>query len=242
MSDADQQIQPGTPAKMHWTDRLQAFLQEYAWAIVRNVIGWILILLSPVLGALVPGPGGLPLFLIGFALVTFPGKRRLTARVMRGRRMQLGSAYFTAITSFVSILVTGIIIWVLVAKYSWTIETYSLKPGSISGVCVLAAAVTWLVTRLSLRVADWILRNMPRARRFIRPWLRKKGFYLLPPRRKAGLVTNDAAVASNEEILEIHPRHQTRLIATWHFLKPWLTRALSLTITILIVMWILKPI
>jgi hypothetical protein len=221
---------------------IKEFFAGYFWFILKNVIGWLLMLLSPVLGVAVPGPGGLPLFLIGFALVTFPGKRRLTARVMRGRRMQLESAFFTTITSFVSILVTGIIIAVLVAKYGNVIELYSIKPKSIIGLFVLAAAVTWLVTRLSLRVADWILRNMPRARRFIRPWLRKRGFNLLPPRRKRGVRADDLAVTSNEEILEIHPRHHTRLRSTWNFLKPWLTRAFSLTITILIVMWILKPI
>jgi uncharacterized membrane protein YbhN (UPF0104 family) len=221
---------------------IKEFFAGYFWFILKNVIGWLLMLLSPVLGVAVPGPGGLPLFLIGFALVTFPGKRRLTARVMRGRRMQLESAFFTTITSFVSILVTGIIIAVLVAKYGNVIELYSIKPKSIIGLFVLAAAVTWLVTRLSLRVADWILRNMPRARRFFRPWLRKKGFNLLPPRRKRGLRADDAAVTGNEEILEIHPRHQTRLVATWNFLRPWITRAVSLTITILIVLWILKPI
>ena len=42
------------------------------------------ILLSFVAGPLVPGPGGIPLFLIGFTLISFPGKRRLTARVLRG--------------------------------------------------------------------------------------------------------------------------------------------------------------
>src|SRR5829696_8600977 len=117
MSDADQQIQPGTPAKMHWTDRLQAFLQEYAWAIVRNVIGWILILLSPVLGALVPGPGGLPIFLIGFALVTFPGKRKLTARVLRGRRLRLEDRAYSVAAGFVSIVIPGIVLWIIWARY-----------------------------------------------------------------------------------------------------------------------------
>ncbi|MGB7157145.1 MAG: lysylphosphatidylglycerol synthase domain-containing protein [Tepidisphaeraceae bacterium] len=225
-----------------FAQRIGEFFAGYFWFILKNVIGWVLMLSALPIGMVVPGPGGLPIFLIGFALVTFPGKRKLTARVMRGRRMHLEGAFFTAITSFVSILVTGIIIWILVAKYGPFIQEYSIKPRSIIGLCALAAAVTWLVTRLSLRVADWILRNMPRARRFIRPWLKKKGFNLLPPRRKRGVVIDEVAVASNEEILEIHPRHHTRLLATWTFLRPWLTRALSLTITILIVLWILKPI
>jgi hypothetical protein len=225
-----------------FAQRIKEFFAGYFWFILKNVIGWLLMLSALPVGIVVPGPGGLPIFIIGFALVTFPGKRKLTARVMRGRRMHLESAFFTAITSFVSILLTGVIIWILVWKWGWVIDTYSIPAISIVLVCILAAAVTWLVTRLSLRVGDWILRNMPRARRFIRPWLRKKGFNLLPPRRKAGQATDDAALASNEEILEIHPRHHTRLLAAWNFLRPWITRALSLTITILILLWILKPI
>jgi len=50
-----------------------------------------------VMGPLVPGPGGLPLFLIGFGLITFPGKRRITAR---GRAMLSGSARLADYLSF----------------------------------------------------------------------------------------------------------------------------------------------
>ena len=52
-------------------------LLHYAWFIAKNVIGWALILASPPIGIMLPGPGGLPLFLIGFAMITFPGKRAL---------------------------------------------------------------------------------------------------------------------------------------------------------------------
>ena len=225
-----------------FAERIKEFFAGYFWFILKNVIGWLMMLAAPVLGIAIPGPGGLPIFIIGFALVTFPGKRKITARVMRGRGMQLESAFFTAITSFVSVLLTGVIIWVFLAKWGWVLDTYSIPAISIVLACTLAAAVTWLVTRVALRVTDWILRNMPRARRFVRPWMRKKGFHILPPRRKAGIATDDAALASNEEILEIHPRHQTRLIAIWNFLRPWITRAASLTITVLILLWILKPI
>ena len=245
---AESSTKPATPGHHHhrhrptFAERIKEFFAGYFWFILKNVIGWLLMLAAPVLGIAVPGPGGLPVFIIGFALVTFPGKRKLTARVMRGRGMQLESAFFTAITSFVSVVLTGVIIWVFLAKWGWVLDTYSVPAISIVLGCILAAAVTWLVTRVALRVADWILRNMPRARRFVRPWMRKKGFHILPPRRKAGITTDDAALASNEEILEIHPRHHTRLVATWNVLRPWLTRALSLTITILILLWILKPI
>ena len=48
------------------------FFSGYFWFIFKNVIGWIFILASPVLGITIPGPGGIPVFLIGFAPVTFP--------------------------------------------------------------------------------------------------------------------------------------------------------------------------
>jgi hypothetical protein len=55
-----------------FAERIKEFFAGYFWFILKNVIGWTFMLLSPVLGVAVPGPGGLPLFLIGFALVTFP--------------------------------------------------------------------------------------------------------------------------------------------------------------------------
>lgn len=226
-----------------FAERIKDFFAGYFWFILKNVIGWLMMLSALPIGVVLPGPGGLPIFIIGFALVTFPGKRKLTARVMRGRRMQLESAFFTTITSFVSILLAAAVISFVLWKWGWVIESYPIPAVTIVVACILAVVVTWLVTNMSLRVADWILRNMPRARRFIRPWMRKKGFNLLPPRRKVGqTAAAAAAMASSEEILEIHPRHHTRLVATWTFLRPWLTRALSLTVTILILLWILKPI
>jgi hypothetical protein len=50
-----------------------------------------------VAGPLVPGPGGIPLFLIGFALISFPGKRRLTARVLRGKPVRFQRGPFVLI-------------------------------------------------------------------------------------------------------------------------------------------------
>src|SRR6476469_9682554 len=78
--------------------RGQRFLASYYWLVLKNVLGWTLILLSFVAGPLVPGPGGIPLFLIGFALISFPGKRRLTARVLRGRPVRFASRPFLLIS------------------------------------------------------------------------------------------------------------------------------------------------
>src|SRR5687767_1110733 len=105
-------------------DRARIFLQDYAWFIVRNVIGWVLILCSPILGAVVPGPGGLPVFLIGFALVTFPGKRKLTARVLRGRRLHIEDNWYLYIAAFISIVIPGVVGWVLWERYERHIRAF----------------------------------------------------------------------------------------------------------------------
>jgi hypothetical protein len=87
------------------------FFAGYAWLIVKNVIGWAFILVSPVAGFTLPGPGGIPLFLIGFALITFPGKRKLTARVLRGKTMNLDAPLFNALEIALAILVPLILVW-----------------------------------------------------------------------------------------------------------------------------------
>ena len=48
---------------------LGKFFAGYAWLIVKNLIGWAFIFASPFVGFTLPGPGGIPLFLIGFALI-----------------------------------------------------------------------------------------------------------------------------------------------------------------------------
>src|SRR5689334_5306721 len=125
-------LSPNPPTPPDRIAQAREFLEDYAWFIVRNIVGWILILASPVLGAFFPGPGGLPIFLIGFALVTFPGKRRITARVLRGRRLRIEDWYFSLAAAFVSIIIPGIVLWILWARYEERIRAliaeYAPKP------------------------------------------------------------------------------------------------------------------
>src|SRR3954451_13184234 len=94
-SQPNLKIPPPPPHRSHYQTgahirhRLREFFSDYFWFIFKNVIGWLLILSSLPIGVALPGPGGIPLFLIGFALVTFPGKRQLTSRVMRGRGLPI---------------------------------------------------------------------------------------------------------------------------------------------------------
>lgn len=228
------------------------FFAGYFWLVFKNVVGWILILTSPALGIVVPGPGGLPAFLIGFALVTFPGKRRLTSRVMSGRGLPLEMQIFTFVTAFFAIITTCILMWILSSRVYKLLSvevvdiparqnaTYAATFVWLIVTGLFALGATWLVMRLALRVVNYVLRGAPIIRRKIRPWLRKKGFNLLPARRKK-VATAMAAADSDEEILEIAPRHHHRLrtIGAWALL--WAKRALSVAITVAIFYFMLRP-
>lgn len=232
----------------HNRQRVTEPFSSYFWFIFKNVIGWMLIVLSIPLGIAVPGPGGIPLFIIGFALVSFPGKRQLTSRVMRGRGLPIETQLFTFVTAFFAILTTCVLIWFLADWVYDLLERVNLDPRKkgatytaiITGLVVtglFSLGVTWLVMRLALKVLNYILRGMPMIRRRVRPWLKKHGLQLLPSRRRLanGQVMND-------EILQLHERHQTRLRAVGNALILWAKRAIGLAITIAIFVWIFKPI
>ena len=228
--------------EMHWTDRVQRFLREYSWAILRNIIGWILMLAALPIGFALPGPFGFPIFIVGFALVTFPGKRKLTARVLRGRRLNIETRYFAMSAGVLAILIPAIVVWIVAVRYEETIrhlvETYTPKKSVFIVVPLLLIVLTWLVTRLSLKLLNGVLALLPTFRRKIRPWLRKKGFKLLPPRRRQ---MKDEPPIPEDEILEIDPHHQHRLREAWTRLRPWLRRAAAVAITLWIFAIMIKP-
>lgn len=231
-------VRSSAHARRFW---LTDFLAQYFWFIFKNVVGWIFILGSVPVGIALPGPGGLPLFLIGFALVTFPGKRRLTSRVMRGRGLAIETQLFTFLTALVSVLITGLLVWLAMERYEPLLETLHIPFPSLVGAMILALVVSWLVMRLSLRVVNYILRGMPLIRRRVRPWLRKHGVVLLPPRRKP-LGNGMTEPQAEDEILEISERHTNRLRSFWEWLKPALRRMVAVGITAAIFFWIFKPI
>src|SRR6266496_490602 len=98
------------PPRENRAEHVRRFLSEYAWFIVRNLVGWILVLSALPVGFLFPGPLGFPIFLIGFALITFPGKRRLTARVLRGKAVSRESKAFRATIRILAVLLPGVVI------------------------------------------------------------------------------------------------------------------------------------
>jgi hypothetical protein len=231
--------------------RVRRYFADYFWFILKNVVGWTFILASPVLGITFPGPGGIPVFLIGFALVTFPGKRKLTSRIMRGRPLRLESAVFTIATATLSILITSALIWLFSVQYNDLIKHFHLADSvdlivALCGLCGLAFVVTWLVTRLMLQIVNVVLRGMPKVRRTIRPWMRKYGINLLPSRRKrvAGMIATaemPAPIIDDEAILEISEVQQTRLREFWLWAKPWLKHAATVALTVWIIVIMVRP-
>jgi len=234
-----------TPQRRAPLSGIRRFIEDYFWFILKNVLGWIFILAAPVLGVTLPGPGGIPLFILGFALVTFPGKRRLTSHVIRGRPIEVEPVFFTFLVTLISILITAGLLWFVKQRYEELLDRLHinfLNVPELLGICALAAGVTWLVMRLALMVLNFVLRRVPGIRRKIRPWLRKKGINLLPPRRTPGArpgVTLDRPV---DEIIEFDEKYQRGLNTMWIVLRVWLKRLFAVAITTLIFWGILRPI
>lgn len=227
----------------------RSVFRDTFWFILKNVVGWMLILASPVLGVTVPGPGGIPVFLIGFALVTLPGKRKLTSRVMRGRGLRVGEGPFTFFCALISVGLT--IALIFVALHYWKKETFNqyresfdaYLPVAFAGIVaftLISFITTWIVTSAGIWVANWIIRKIPWIRRKIKPWLRRKGINLLPTRRKRQ-DDGSAEKIETDEIVEFHEDYVKFPQRAWTFLAPWLRRMMTVGITILIFVMMIKP-
>lgn len=226
--------------------------REYFWIIFKNVIGWILILATPVLGAVFPGPGGTFTFILGFALVTFPGKRKLTSRVMRGRGLPIDMHVFTFLTALLAIVVTCILMWLL-SDYVYNLletvnqdwdprrekQTYGAIGAALMVTGLFALAATWIITRLGLQIVNYVLKGMPYLRRKVKPWMRKRGLILLPSRRA---IPDSVTGSMENEILQIDERHHHRLRAFMAAVLPWARRVLAVVLTIATLYWVYRPI
>jgi hypothetical protein len=203
--------QPGPPPPPT-PSRRERFFAGYTWLILKNVIGWLLIVASFVAGPLVPGPGGIPLFLVGFALVNFPGKRRLTARVLRGRPVAFPRRLFLLVSLLVALAVPALALWVARSRsFRLVGREYlnALVPTVLYGV---GAALTWLVARSSQWALNLALRLISKGRRRFRPWLRRHRVRLLPPRwrRRQGHEPGVGPLRLRDEILKYSAKRRGR--------------------------------
>jgi len=251
VSKRQPRTKPGpTPVTPHRVESKQAvdYLAHYFWFIFKNVLGWILILGALPVGITLPGPGGLPLFIIGFAMVTFPGKRKLTSRVMRGKRLHTELAIFGFITAAFSVLLTAGVLWYLHDQFEHFkkfFDRYSMsEPAGYIAVGLTAFIATWVASQLGLRVLNFVIQKMPWMRRKIRPVLKRMGINFLPSRRKreTDIAGGTSVTVQQDEILELSPSAQSKLNATWNFVRPWLRRMVALGITIGLFVLVVSPI
>lgn len=228
----------------HLPARPEGFLAAYVWFILKNLIGWLLILMAFIVGPAVPGPGGIPLFLIGFALVSFPGKRRLTTRVLRGKRVRPRWRRFLLTCALTALILPAIGLLAIAKHYQQWIGERVPGQGGVVAVYMAGVLLVWLLMRISPSLLNVLLRGMPRARRFIRPWLRHRGIRLLPPRRRQRPLEErrEQPEALMDEILEIHERHHDRAKAAWKWLKPWLRRLAGVLLMAVIFYFMFRPI
>lgn len=150
----------------------------------RNAVGWGLILSSFVLGPLIPGPSGLPLFLVGLALISFPGKRRVTARVLRGRPVRPPGRRFGLLSAGVALVAPAV---ALLGMRAWWPSAWPLGRGPAVAISAYAAtaALVWVTLRLAPPTANLLLRLGPVGRRLARPLLLRFGVHqFFPPRRR----------------------------------------------------------
>ncbi len=207
---------------------------------IKNVIGWLLVLTSPVIGAAIPGPGGIPLFLIGFALVSFPGKRKMTSRILRGRPYDLASRGLWLVLASVALLFPTVGIWIFhhqvphwwdlrVSKFPWNVL-----------IAAFATFCVWLMLLALMWLANRLIIVMPRGRRLVRPWMRRKGIYLLPPRRRRRI--RSAGQSEDLEILEVDAWYGRKAKSAWKQSLPWIKRGVGVAITGAIFAWMLRPV
>ena len=225
----------------------EKLVRTYFWTIFKNVVGWLCIGASPILGVLLPGPGGIPLFLVGFALVTFPGKRRLTTHVFRGRRLPIESPWFTGLVTFFSVLVTAAVMWAA-GHYSeriirWVPLLGRYAGGDVGKLVAIGAfalpvtmGVSWVGAWLLNRV---VLRWVPGLRRFLRRTLRKYGVRLLPARRRR---IGGRTELVTDEILGIDEAQKRRLSRAWRRYGPWLGRLLGVTLVVIVLAAVVAPV
>jgi len=198
-----------------------AFFTRYFWVIVRNLVGYFLIVSAAVVGGVFPGPLGTPIFLIGFGLITFPGKRRLTSRLLRGLPMNLYSRRTRSIRAAAALIFPPLIVWLI--GHREHSPFYSERIGDWRTIVLycLAVAGSWLAMFWFLRFLNLLIGFLPHLRRNVRPWLKKKGINLLPPRRRRRS-PNAPMSPHNEEILGITTEKADQARGTLDAMRKWL--------------------
>src|SRR5690606_22952600 len=134
--------------------------------------------------------------------------------VLRGLRFNLYAKPPRYIKLSAAVLLPAVALWYAAWADLTVVHWLHDHPLAIIPAYAAAAVLLWYATHGLLLLGNVLVHNTPRARRAVRPWLRHHGLHLLPPRRRrrkrrrgqAPAPEHDAAI--DEEILEIHERHQ----------------------------------
>ena len=199
MSEQSPAPQPAEPAR-----EAGAYVARYAAVIVKNVLGWALMLSALVLGGFFPVPIGTPLFLIGFAMISLPGKRKLTSGALRGITIRLYTRKALWWRMAISLLLPPAALWFLAFQRWPVLHPSQMSLGRLCTVYAMAIGAAWVLTWITLQAINGVLRILPRVRRRVRPWMRDHGINLLPPRRKRRHVVAFERT-DDERILTIDP-------------------------------------
>jgi hypothetical protein len=211
------QLPPASPWKR--------FVHGYAWSLAKNALGWLLIAASLVLGPAVPGPGGIPLFLIGFAMVSFPGKRRLTARVFRGRRIGQPHRIYYLVCLAISLLLPCVVTFLFTLDShlrAWLAAAVSEPHVVVLCAYFALVAICWMVLRLLPAILNLLLPWVPPIRRKIRPWMRQRGMHLLPPRHRDRHAPFAPGHRPHDEILEFTEHFAAHFGPLWRRGRRWI--------------------
>jgi len=221
---------------------LPTFFTRYAFVIVRNIIGWFFILFSIIAVPLFPGPLGTPLFLIGFTLITFPGKRKITSRILRGRPYDLASRQARILTFIFALVLPPATVWMLARWKYKVIRTTSFGwPARIS-LYVFAILTAWVIVRGLMLGTNVLVKLAPRVRRKVRPFMHRLGINLLPPRHIKRLRHGRNESTDDEEIIEIDARQVERVRSASRFASRLIKPVVGTIITVAIFYWMLKPV
>lgn len=200
---------------------IASFLRRYSWVVIKNILGWLLILAAFAVSGLVPAPVGFPMFIIGFGLVTFPGKRHLTSRVLRGIPIQLQSRAARIGRLAASLVVPPVAVWILAVKRHPILHPSEMSVPRLCALYAIAMVATWIFSWVVLLTVNLLLKLVPRVRRRVRPWLRRHGIRLLPPRKKRRPRSTNPE-SPEQDIMEIDPKEVRRFRRFWKSLTYWI--------------------
>lgn len=236
-----------SPEPSYRSNNYALLIATWFWFIFKNFIGWLLILSAWPIGIALPGPGGIPIFLVGFALVTFPGKRKLTARVLRGKEVDFSTPFWRLIAIVIAFSCIALLIWYISGRTNASINALLYPRHRLVTTWITLSIFLWIIISLLLPRMNWIIRGCAGLRRKVRPSLRNYGIRLLPPRRRRRRLAktqppapqNADEASDEEEIIEIHPRHMQKMV--WRFILRWSKPVLGIGITALILIMMIRP-